>query len=111
MTDPSDKTELHLIVEGIEDIWESWIKASEEVIDIETNYKAFCSATKKALMDAGASATKAEANVQASPDWSDKYRELQMARLRVQKTLKLMEIKRMEFEAERTKQANLRQIR
>ncbi len=110
MTNPSDKTDLHLIVEGIEDIWESWVKASEEVIEIETNYKAFCSATKKALMDAGATATKAEAHVQADVEWADKYRELQLARLKVQKTLKLMEIKRMEFEAERTNQANLRQI-
>ena len=110
MRDPSDKTELHLIVEGIEDIWESWVKASEEVIEIETSYKAFCSATKKALMDAGATATKAEAHVQADVEWADKYRELQLARLKVQKTQKLMEIKRMEFEAERTNQANLRQI-
>ena len=110
MTNPSDKTDLHLIVEGIEDIWESWVKASEEVIEIETNYKSFCSATKKALMDAGATATKAEAHVQADVEWADKYRELHLARLKVQKTLKLMEIKRMEFEAERTNQANLRQI-
>ena len=110
MTNPSDKTDLHLIVEGIEDIWESWVKASEEVIEIETNYKAFCSATKKALMDAGATATKAEAHVQANVEWADKYRELQLARLKVQKTQKLIEIKRMEFEAERTNQANLRQI-
>jgi len=110
MTDPSNKTDLHLIVEGIEDIWESWVKASEEVIEIETNYKAFCSATKKALMDAGATATKAEAHVQANVEWADKYRELQLARLKVQKTQKLIEIKRMEFEAERTNQANLRQI-
>jgi len=111
MMNPSDKTELDLIMEGLEGAFRAWIEASEEVIEIETNYKAFCSATKKALMDAGASATKAEANVQASPDWSDKYRELQMARLKVQKTLKLMEIKRMKFEAERTNQANLRHIR
>ena len=61
-------------------------------------------------MDAGATATKAEAHVQADVEWADKYRELQLARLKVQKTLKLMEIKRMEFEAERTNQANLRQI-
>ena len=110
MTNPSNKTELHLIVEGIEDIWESWVKASEEVIEIEANYKSFCSATKKALMDAGATATKAEAHVQANVEWADKYRELQLARLKVQKTQKLIEIKRMEFEAERTNQANLRQI-
>ncbi len=108
--DNLQKNALHQIVEGIEDIWESWVKASEEVIEIETNYKAFCSATKKALMDAGATATKAEANVQADVEWADKYRELQLARLKVQKTLKLMEIKRMKFEAERTNQANLRQI-
>ena len=108
--DNLQKNALHQIVEGIEDIWESWVKASEEVIEIETSYKAFCSATKKALMDAGATATKAEANVQADVEWADKYRELQLARLKVQKTLKLMEIKRMKFEAERTNQANLRQI-
>ena len=108
--DNLQKNALHQIVEGIEDIWESWVKASEEVIEIETSYKAFCSATKKALMDAGATATKAEAHVQADVEWADKYRELQMARLKVQKTVKLMEIKRMEFEAERTNQANLRQI-
>ena len=110
MTDPSDMTELDVILDGLTGAFRAWIEASEEVIEIETNYKAFCSATKKALMDAGASATKAEADVQASVDWSDKYRELQLARLKVQKTLKLMEIKRMKFEAERTNQANLRQI-
>jgi len=110
MTDPSDKTELHLIIEELETLWADWGKASEEAIKEEANYKSYCALTKQAMMDAGSSAAKADNDLHAKKDWPWKYRKLQLERLKVQKTLKLMEIKRMEFEAERTNQANLRQI-
>jgi len=110
MTDPSDKTELHQIVEELEDLWVDWAKASEKAIWQEADYKAYCALMKQAMMDAGSSAVKAENDLHAKKDWPSKYRKLQFERLEVQKILKRMEIKRMEFEAERTNQANLRQI-
>ena len=110
MTDPNDKTELHLIIEELETLWADWGKASEEAIKEEANYKAYCALMKQAMMDAGSSAVKAENDLHAKKDWPWKFRKLQLERLAVQKILKRMEIKRMEFEAERTNQANLRQI-
>jgi phosphosulfolactate synthase (CoM biosynthesis protein A) len=110
MTDPSDKTELHQIIEELETLWADWAKASENAIWQEADYKAYCALMKQAMMDAGSSAVKAENDLHAKKDWPSKYRRLQFERLEVQKILKRMEIKRMEFEAERTNQANLRQI-
>ena len=104
------KNALHLIVEELEDLWADWVKASEGAIREEANYKAYCASIKQAIMDAGSSAVKAENDLHAKQDWHWRYRKLQLERLEVQKTLKRMEIKRMEFEAERTNQANLRQI-
>ena len=87
-----------------------WESESEKCIELEANFKSMESASKLAYMQAGESAVKAEAMLRATPDWLEKYKELQQANLRVERAKRSIKLAELYFDAERTNQANQRGI-
>ncbi len=105
MQDRMDK-----ILERLSQRIEEWERASVEAIEAETNFKAFEAATKKAHMGDGSSAAKAEVETRSGGQWADYYRAVQLSSLNVEKLKKQIMLGQLSFDAERTKQANLRRV-
>jgi len=79
------------ILERLSERINEWEGASVEASEAETNFKSYEAATKKAYLDDGQSAAKAEV-------------------LRAEKLKKQIMLGQLAFDAERTKQANLRRV-
>ena len=87
-----------------------WEGASVEAIEAETNFKSYEAVTKKAYMDAGESAAKSEVQARSSGEWAGYYQAVQLASLKAEKLKKQIMLGQLAFDAERTKQANLRRV-
>ena len=87
-----------------------WESASVEAIEAETNFKAYEAVTKKAYMDTGESAAKSEVQARSSKEWAGYYQAVQLSNLRAEKLKKQITLGQLAFDAERTKQANLRRV-
>ena len=101
---------LDRILERLSQRINEWESASVEAIEAETNFKAYEAATKKAYMDDGQSAARAEVETRAGGQWAEYYRAVQLSSLNVEKLKKQIMLGQLSFDAERTKQANLRRV-
>ncbi len=98
------------ILERLSERIEQWERASVEAIENETKLKSWEAITKKAHMDSGESAARAEVETRAGGQWADYYRAVQLSSLNVEKLKKQIMLGQLAFDAERTKQANLRRV-
>jgi hypothetical protein len=87
--------------------WEEW---SQIAIANETALKSYTALSTKAHMDSGSSHAKAQVEVQATPEWALRYKEVAESNLRVEMAKKQMAALDLQFRAEQTKQANLRRV-
>ena len=60
---------------------------------------------------AGSSAAKADVEIKAMDDWKDRYLEAVNAQIRTEKWKKALRLAEAAFEAERSRQSTLRQVR
>lgn len=105
MQDRMDK-----ILERLSQRIEEWEGASVEAIENESRLKSWEAITKKAFMDSGQSAAKAEVETRAGGQWAEYYRAVQLSSLKAEKFKRLITLGQLAFDAERTKQANLRRV-
>ena len=98
------------ILERLSERIEQWERASVEAIEAETTFKSFEAAMQKAHMDAGSSAAKAQTETRSKADWASYYKVVQLANLKAEKLKKQIMLGQLSFDAERTKQANLRRV-
>ena len=98
------------ILEKLSERINEWEGASVEAIEAETNFKSYEAATKKTYMDAGESAAKSEVQARSSKEWAGYYQAVQLSNLRAEKLKKQIMLGQLAFDAERTKQANLRRV-
>jgi len=98
------------ILERLSERIEQWERASVEAIEAETSFKSYEAATKKAYMGDGSSAAKAEVETRSGGQWADYYRAVQLSSLKAEKLKKLIMLGQLSFDAERTKNANLRKV-
>ncbi len=98
------------ILERLSERIEQWERASVEAIEAETNFKSYEAATKKAYMGDGSSAAKAEVETRSGGQWADYYRAVQLSSLKAEKLKRLIMLGQLSFDAERTKNANLRKV-
>lgn len=108
MEDQTNK--MDRIVYKLADRLAEWEKFSLAAIDLDTSFKSYQASATKAYMDAGCSHVKARIEVEATPQWSEQYRALGQANLRVELAKKQMAALDLQFRAEQTKQANQRRI-
>ena len=98
------------ILERLSERINEWEGASVEAIEAETSFKSYEAATKKAYMDDGQSAAKSEVQARSSGEWAGYYQAVQLSNLRAEKLKKQIMLGQLAFDAERTKQANLRRV-
>ncbi|MDB2593615.1 hypothetical protein N9Y28_02830 [Euryarchaeota archaeon] len=98
------------ILERLSERIEQWERASVEAIENETKLKSWEAITKKAHMDTGESAARAEVETRAGGQWAEYYRAVQLSSLKAEKLKKLIMLGQLSFDAERTKNANLRKV-
>lgn len=98
------------ILERLSERINEWEGASVEAIEAETSFKSYEAATKKAYMDDGQSAAKAEVETRAGGQWAEYYRAVQLSSLKAEKLKRLIMLGQLSFDAERTKNANLRKV-
>jgi len=98
------------ILERLSERINEWEGASVEAIEAETNFKSYEAATKKAHMDDGQSAARAEVETRAGGQWAEYYRAVQLSSLKAEKLKRLIMLGQLSFDAERTKNANLRKV-
>ena len=98
------------ILERLSERIEQWERASVEAIEAETKLKSWEAVTKKAHMDAGESAARAEVETRAGGQWAEYYRAVQLSSLKAEKLKRLIMLGQLSFDAERTKNANLRKV-
>ena len=101
---------LDRILERLSQRINEWEGASVEAIEAETTFKSFEAAMQKAHMDAGSSAAKAQTETRSTSDWAGYYKVVQLANLKAEKFKKQIMLGQLAFDAERTKQANLRRV-
>lgn len=89
---------------------EEWDEAVKEAIVAEAHFKQYEAATKKAHMDAGETAAKAEAILRASDGWRDQYVEFKTLEHKANVLKKKMDLGEMYWETERSRQASLRKV-
>ena len=77
MTLPPEK-----ILARIDDLITQMTRHGMAVARLEASLKAWEAATKSALIDSGMSAAQAESNVRANPEWSSRYEELEVERMK-----------------------------
>jgi len=109
MTSRSD--DMESILEEMAGLVEQWEEHSNLLAEEETSFKSWQAAEKKARIDAGDSAAKAEVSVQAEPEWSERYLNLQKMQIQEQVWRRKMAIADKAFDAERSREATLRNIR
>ena len=90
---------------------EEWDAAQSEAAEAEARLKSQEAMAAKAMMDSGMSAAKAQQEVRAKDEWHEMYLEVQYKNIVAQKVKMQIELGNKYFEAERTRQANLRGIR
>tara|TARA_B100000575_G_C22976360_1_gene563447 strand:- start:104 stop:436 length:333 start_codon:yes stop_codon:yes gene_type:complete len=105
------KDDMEEILNEMSDLVDDWEKHSNELAEEETTFKAWQAGQKKALIDAGDSAAKAEVSVQAEPEWSIRYLKVQKMQIQDQVWKRKMAIADKAFDAERSREATLRNIR
>ena len=101
---------LDRILERLSQRIEQWEGASAEAIEAETNFKSYEAAMQKAYIDAGSSAAKAQTETRSTSEWACNYQAAQISNLRAEKLKKQIMLGQLAFDAERTKQANLRKV-
>jgi len=109
MTSHSD--DMESILEEMSGLVEQWEEHSNLLAEEETSFKSWQAAEKKARIDAGDSAAKAEVSVQAKEEWSERYLNLQKMQIEEQVWRRKMAIADKAFDAERSREATLRNIR
>lgn len=90
---------------------ESWSFAALDSAELEADFKSWESAQKHARMLEGSSAAKAEIEIKALSDWKDKYLGVVNAGIKTEKWKKALRLAEASFEAERSRQSTLRQVR
>ena len=98
------------ILDSLDRMISEWEQQSLMAIEAEANFKSFEASSKKALIDVGDSAAKAEVFVRAMPAWTEKYKALQQASLSVEVLKKRIMVAQLSFDAERTNRADKRRI-
>jgi len=109
MTSRSD--DMESILEKMADLVEQWEEHSNLLAEQETAFKSWQAGCRKALIDAGDSAAKAEVSIQAEPEWSIRYLKVQKMQIQEQVWRRKMAIADKAFDAERSREATLRNIR
>lgn len=90
---------------------EEWDAAQSEAAEAEARLKSQEATAAKAMMDSGMSAAKAQQEVRAKDAWHEMYLDVQYKNIAAQKVKMQIELGNKHFEAERTRQANMRGIR
>jgi hypothetical protein len=85
--------------------------AAREAYRAEADFKSFSALKKKTLMDAGLSAAKAEAEVTANADWAIQFKKKSELDLVAEVSRRRLTLAQARFEAERSRQSSLRQVR
>ena len=99
MTSRSD--DMESILDEMAGLVEQWEEHSNLLAEEETSFKSWQAMEKKARIDAGDSAAKAEVSVQAEPEWSERYLNLQKMQIQEQVWKRKMAIADKAFDAER----------
>tara|TARA_R100001510_G_scaffold53073_1_gene54339 strand:- start:1267 stop:1593 length:327 start_codon:yes stop_codon:yes gene_type:complete len=103
--------ELEEALQQWSDAVDAWRDDASKAARIEAHFKAWCAASKKIAMLAGSSAAKAEIELQADPEWHEKLLKVNEQNIVVENWKKKLRIAEAAFEAERSRQATLRQVR
>jgi hypothetical protein len=90
---------------------EGWSAAALNAAQIDADFRSWEGSQKHARMLAGSSAAKAEVEIKAMPDWKDRYLEAVNSQIRTEKWKKALRLAEASFEAERSRQSTLRQVR
>lgn len=98
------------ILQKLGERMEEWDEASREAINADASFKQFEAASKKAYMDAGESAVRAEAEIRSTEAWRDQYANLKLLEHKANKLKKQMDLGEMYWETERSRQASLRRV-
>jgi len=108
-TYPSDDLETSL--EDWASAVESWSFAALDAAQLEADFKSWEGAQKHARMLDGSSAARAEIEIKAMSDWKDRYLDVVNAGIKTEKWKKALRLAEASFEAERSRQSTLRQVR
>jgi hypothetical protein len=103
--------QLDRILDKLSQRIDEWDDAQAEAAEAEARLKSQEATAAKAMMDSGMSAAKAQQEVRAKTEWREMYLEAQYKNIAAQKVKMQIELGNKYFEAERTRQANLRGIR
>jgi methionyl-tRNA formyltransferase len=103
--------QLDRILDKLSQRIDEWDDAQAEAAEAEARLKSQEATTAKAMIDSGMSAAKAQQEVRAKTEWREMYLEAQYKNIAAQKVKMQIELGNKYFEAERTRQANLRGIR
>ena len=90
---------------------EGWSAAALDAAQIDADFRSWEGSQKHARMLAGSSAAKADVEIKAMDDWKDRYLEAVNAQIRTEKWKKALRLAEAAFEAERSRQSTLRQVR
>ena len=102
--------EMEQVIEQLEELIARWEQASEHFVSAETSFKVWEASNKKALMDQGFSAAKAEVQVRSNPEWESYYLNVQRCNIAVEKKKKQINLCQLRFDAARTARADARRI-
>ena len=107
----ADDDELESALEQWADAVEGWKEDADKAARLDAHFKAWCAATKKVALLTGSSAAKAEIELMADPEWHEKFLIVNAQNIVVENWKKKLRIAEAAFEAERSRQATLRQVR
>ena len=105
------KDDMEEILNEMSELVDDWEKDCQELAEKEASFKQWQAAEKKARIESGDSAAKAEVYVYASKKWEKKYLEIQQLNIRDSVWKRKMAIADKAFDAERSREATLRNIR
>lgn len=103
--------ELEAALEQWADAVEEWKQDADLAARLDAQFKAWSASKKRALMGGGASAVKAEIELMAQEEWLEMFLEVNQQNIVVEQWKKKLRIAEAAFEAERSRQATLRQVR
>lgn len=103
--------ELEEVLEQWADVVEKWKADAQKAAELDAHFKAWCATSKKLAMLGGSSAAKAEIELVADPEWHEKFLCINRQNIVVETWKKKLRIVEAAFEAERSRQATLRQVR
>jgi len=89
---------------------DEWDAAARRAIVAEANFKQYEASTKKAYMDAGETAAKAEAALRAGDGWKEQFVNYKTLEHEADLLKKKIALGEMYWETERSRQASLRKI-